>query len=214
MFEHDYDKKPFELFSLKEQLAQAGLLEEELEKLERERPCIDELVAQIAKNKANEPSVYWRFKDGGLNYFHKHISIYKWLSRKQLHEIDGGLYFRLLRDGDLEKAISHTIRRDFTKIDPVAYFKKFHAQHCTTVIDLYKRDQTLYVVLRSQGKLDDLLTKKVYVDYKKNPLALFNSKPEYQGLTRSQLNKINRPLYRALHYYNQMDDAIPLQTDN
>ncbi|MFW5852892.1 MAG: hypothetical protein ACOCUR_02585 [Nanoarchaeota archaeon] len=210
MSEHDYDQRPFEFLPLKEQLKQAGLLEQELEKMEAQRPSLDEIKESVASNKQHE-SKKWRFKDGALNYFNNHKDIYKFLSRKQLRKVDDGLYCALRKEGTLEAAIPKTIRRDFSDIDPVAYFKKHHAHRCQTVTDLFKRDQTLYKVLHKKGILNGLLDKNQYTDYKNNPLEIFRSDPEYNGLTRTQLNKKNRALYRALHYHNQMDEAIPVK---
>lgn len=213
MFKHDYDVKPLELLPLREQLKKAGLLETELQKTEQERLSIEEIKEIIALQKQKE-NKYYRFKSGALNYFNKHRAVYKWLSRKQLREIDGGLYFALRKEGTLTIAIPRTIRRDFSKIDPIQYFKKHHAEHCKNVTDLFKRDQTLYAVLHKSGELGDLLDKEEYADYKNNPLEIFRAYPEYHDLSRTQLSKINRRLYRALHYYGQIDEAIPIKQDN
>ena len=143
-----------------------------------------------------------------LKYYWDNIEKYRGLSRKQLRKIDQGLYSALRRTNQLKVAIPHTIRRNLS--NPLDLFNKHYKGKVQTRTELFKIDQSLYHALNNKRLLDKVLPGNGYNYYNKNPLAIFKENiDKYKGLSRTQLSKVNRKLYRALMRHNQMDEAIP-----
>jgi hypothetical protein len=145
-------------------------------------------------------------------HFNEHVKG-KVASRAELRREDSGLHIKLLRLGVLGRILppAHMPYRDWSKIDPVAYFDEHWKGKVSNRRELYRRDQGLYQKLRQQGKLDEILPDKRSVrDWSKtDPVAYFHRHWKGKVSGRRELQQKDRGLYALLWRRGKLDELFP-----
>ncbi len=181
--------------------------------LQKEDPTLYNKLRKLGKLDDILPSQNESYRDFSktdpVQYFKKHYKG-KIKTRKQLAKEDQSLYQKLRELGKLSQLLPDIQNRDYSKTDPVRYFKEHYTGKITTRWQLQKEDQGLYQKLRTLGKLDEVLPDLQLRDYSKiDPVRYF--KEHYAGkiTTRSQLEKKDRGLYEKLLKLGKLDEVFP-----
>jgi hypothetical protein len=145
-----------------------------------------------------------------VKYFEEHYAG-KITTRGQLQQEDHGLYLKLCKLGKLEDVLPDAVYRDFSKVDPVDFFKEYPAGRIKTRGQLKKEDGGLYLKLRKLGKLEELLPDvQEKRDWSKiDPVKFFEERYAGKITTRGQLKKEDRGLYDKLRTLGKLDVVFP-----
>jgi hypothetical protein len=142
-------------------------------------------------------------------YFSEHYAG-RITSRSQLKKKDWVLYDKLLKQDKLHVVLPSPKRRDFSKVDPVKFFKEHYAGKIATRDQLQTKDPSLMLLLRKTGKLDAVLPERVYRDYSKvDPVAYFSEHYAGRITTPGQLQKEDSGLFQKLRKMGKLDVVFP-----
>jgi len=130
------------------------------------------------------------------------------ISRSQLKNEDAGLYSKLLKDEKLDEVLLETQHRDWAKQNPVELFRQQYF-YIKTRGQLDNEDRGLYHKLLKDGKLDELLPKKQYRDYRKIDSVEFFKQQYSYIISRYQLRKEDFGLYQKLWKENRLGEVLP-----
>jgi hypothetical protein len=144
-----------------------------------------------------------------VKYFEEHYAG-RITTRKQLENEDPGLYAKLRKAGKLDDVLPDSVYRDFSKTDPVEFFKEHYAGKITSRSQLQNEDNVLYNKLRKAGKIGVVLPDGEKRDFSGVDLVTF-FKEHYAGriTTRSKLAKEDPGLYARLRKAGKLDDVLP-----
>lgn len=146
-----------------------------------------------------------------LAFFRAHPQVYADMSRSELANLDGRLYYLLRRERQLHLAIPEIRKteggyRGFES--PLAFFLARPEKYGSiTRTGLQLTDSGLYSSLINWRQLAAAIPKN-YRGFE-SPLAYFQAHPELLGLSRTELKGVDPGLERALRDWGQLDNAIP-----
>ncbi len=102
--------------------------------------------------------------------------------------------------------------RDWSKTDPIKYFKQRYQGKITTKTQLHDRDQALYIVLRKAGRLGEIFPDK-YSDRRDwesmDPVHYFKTHYEGKITVREELKRQDAGLWNILNEQQRLGEVLP-----